>query len=231
MKNLRILPLTLAAMVLIFGVKVNDIWQNDSGIFFSFEPSIAVAEIKNPPEEGKNEDATDQKNSDTPDKEKMAQSEEHESKSSSSMVGTQDFSDSEIEILEKLAARRASLEKRSAALDLRDNLLIATETKIDEKIAALKKIEATIKNLLFLHDKQEKTQMKRLVTMYEKMKPKQAARIFNELEMDILLNIASMMKESKMAAVLSAMRSDKANELTVEMATRSQLPGDKKTKS
>jgi len=67
--------------------------------------------------------------------------------------------------------------------------------------------------------------MESLVKIYEKMKPKDAARIFNNLEMDILIDVASNIKESKMAPILASMSSDRANKLTVELATRRQLPG------
>ncbi len=232
MKKLRILPVTLAAMVLLFGVKLTDVWHGSKGMFISIEHTEALAaEDKKPvEEEAKATPAEDQEQSQADDKKDSASNEGKSESRSSSIVGTQEFSDSEIEILEKLTARRAALDKRGAELDLRDNLLKATETRVDEKIAQLKKIEATIQELLVKHDKQEADQLASLVKIYEKMKPKHAARIFNGLDMDILLNVASMMKESKMAEVLAAMQSDKANKLTVELATRRQLPGEKKTK-
>lgn len=231
-QKLRVLPVTVAVMVILFGVKLNDVWEGGKDMLVSFEPSMAIAaeDVKT---EKKKDEAVENEQTEAGDKpdEDAAQASDERAPSSISMVGTLDFTDSEIEVLEKLTARRASLDKRSGELDMRDNLLKVTEARIDEKIAQLKKIEATIEDLIVKHDTQEAEQLGSLVRIYEKMKPKQAARIFNGLSMDILLDVASRMKESKMAAVLASMSSAKANELTVELVTRRQLPGDKKNKS
>ncbi len=134
------------------------------------------------------------------------------------------LSSSEIEVLQRLVERRDQLEKRSEELDLRENLLVATEQRIDTKIAKLKDIEKTIQDLLKQYDEQELKKLKSLVVIYEKMKPKDAARIFNTLDMDVLLDVAVLMKESKLATILGNMSGKRAQELTVELATRKQLP-------
>src|SRR5690606_17869067 len=98
---------------------------------------------------------------------------------------TGQFTKGEVEVLERLAQRRAELERRAEELDMRDNLLKAAEARIDEKIAKLREMEETLKALLRAHDEEKKAQMESLVKIYEKMKPKDAARIFNNLDMDI----------------------------------------------
>ncbi len=66
--------------------------------------------------------------------------------------------------------------------------------------------------------------MKSLVKIYENMKSKDAARILEELDMDILLELAERMREAKMAPILAQMDLNKAKAITVELATRRQLP-------
>ncbi|MBZ0218410.1 MAG: hypothetical protein K8F25_17770, partial [Fimbriimonadaceae bacterium] len=56
--------------------------------------------------------------------------------------------------------------------------------------------------------------------MYEMMKPKDAARIFNRLDLPILIDVVSQMKARKMAAILAAMESEAAERLTIEIATQ-----------
>jgi flagellar motility protein MotE (MotC chaperone) len=107
---------------------------------------------------------------------------------------------------------------------MREKILQATEKRIDGKIGELKKLETRIKKLLLQHDKETEEQLKSLVKVYESMKPKDAARIFEELEMEILLNVTERMKEVKMAKVLAAMSPAKAKTLTVKLATRRRLP-------
>jgi flagellar motility protein MotE (MotC chaperone) len=107
---------------------------------------------------------------------------------------------------------------------MREKILQATEIRIDTKIDELKKLEIRIKGLLLDHDKESEQQIKSLVKVYENMKPKDAARIFEKLEMEILLDVTERMKEVKMAKVMAAMDPMKAKTLTVRLATRRRLP-------
>lgn len=54
--------------------------------------------------------------------------------------------------------------------------------------------------------------------MYENMKPKEAARIFDKLDMTVLLGVVQQMKTRKMAPILAKMNSSVAQRLTVELA-------------
>ena len=56
--------------------------------------------------------------------------------------------------------------------------------------------------------------------MYENMKPKDAARIFNRLDMNILVEVSTKMKPRTMSAILAQMAPDAAERLTVELANR-----------
>jgi flagellar motility protein MotE (MotC chaperone) len=56
-----------------------------------------------------------------------------------------------------------------------------------------------------------------LVKMYEAMKPRDAAAIFNDLALPVLLPVLDRMKDAKAAAVLSAMAPDKARDVTAEL--------------
>jgi len=56
------------------------------------------------------------------------------------------------------------------------------------------------------------------------MKPRDAARIFEELDMDTLLLVAERMKERKLAPLMAQMNPEKAKEMTVELARLRQLP-------
>jgi flagellar motility protein MotE (MotC chaperone) len=226
MKHIRILPVTVVALVLIFGLKLSAVWTDAQGVLFNVE--VAEVQAAGNPEEDSESAATD---SGTDEKEIAAEAKPAVQPSKPTTVAATDpnesrqFSKSEIEVLERLVDRRAELDRRSEELDMRDNLLKATESRIDEKINKLKEMEATLQALLQTYDEQEKAQMESLVKIYEKMKPKDAARIFNDLDMDILIDVASNIKEAKMAAILAAMNSGRANKLTVELATRRQLPG------
>jgi flagellar motility protein MotE (MotC chaperone) len=130
------------------------------------------------------------------------------------------YSDSEIELLQDLAKRRDELDKRSAAIDQREALLTATEQRMDQKLAELKAVQAQIETGLQQQKAAQDAQYKSLVKTYETMKPKDAARIFDSLEMEVLIEVTQRMKEAKLAPVLAAMDATKAQAVTVELAAR-----------
>ena len=130
------------------------------------------------------------------------------------------FSPAEIALLENLARRRDEIERRARGLDVREDLLEATEQRIDEKIETLQALETRIEKFVERHDAAETEQMRRLVKVYESMKPKDAARIFEEIDMEVLLEVAGGMKENKIAAIMANMTPRRAQELTIELADR-----------
>ena len=134
------------------------------------------------------------------------------------------FTAAELDILENLSERRKSLDARSSELDIRENLLVATQKSVQEKINELKKIEVSIRNLLGQHDKQEKKKLLSLVKVYESMKPKDAARIFEELDLSVVVDVAELMEERRLAPVLANMDPIKAKTVTIEIRTRRKLP-------
>ncbi len=140
--------------------------------------------------------------------------------------GEEDFmSPSEIEVLTSLTKRREDLDKRQAQLDMREKLLMATEQRLDQKLAEIKSIQSQIQAATHtLSDKQE-AEIASLVKVYQTMKPKDAAAIMQDLDRTILLEVASRINDRKMAPILAAMDPSKAREITVLLAKRNQLPG------
>jgi flagellar motility protein MotE (MotC chaperone) len=81
-----------------------------------------------------------------------------------------------------------------------------------------------VQSYLKTYDQKHIENMQSLVKMYESMKPKDAARIFEQLQMDVLLEVATNMKERQMAAIMAEMSPDAAKALTMEMATTKPIP-------
>ncbi len=138
------------------------------------------------------------------------------------------LTDEEIDLLQMLAKRREVIEQRAAGLKQRETLLEAAEKRIDEKIAKLEVLQKAIEDLLIRRDEQEEAQLTSLVKIYENMKPKDAARIFEELDMAVLLDVIERMKERKTAPILAQMNPRRAKAITLELAQRRGLPGKKK---
>lgn len=126
-------------------------------------------------------------------------------------------------ILGRLQERRKELDTRGKELDLRESLLKATEKRLDAKISELKDLEAHVKALMGTRDKSEQQRFKSIVSMYENMKSKDAARILERLDMRIQVAVASEIKPAKMAEVLAAMNPEAAERLTSELARRADI--------
>ncbi|RJF87114.1 hypothetical protein D3874_08815 [Oleomonas cavernae] len=126
----------------------------------------------------------------------------------------------EVDVLQNLGRRRAEIEARARELDGREALIAAAEARVDQKLAELKALEAKIATADAAATQAEDAQLARLVKVYETMKPAEAAGIFNTLDFAVLLQVASRMKEAKIAPVLAAMDPQAAKALTVALATR-----------
>ncbi len=129
----------------------------------------------------------------------------------------------EADVLQKLGDRRAALDARERDLGLREQLLLAAEKQIAERLANLKGLEQKLDVMMAKRNELEEAQLASLVKSYENMKPDDAARIFNRLERTILVDVASRMKPVKIGAVLAAMEPSKAQDLTVMLAKRMRL--------
>ncbi len=134
------------------------------------------------------------------------------------------YSPAEVEILQALSERRAKLDRQAEEIDRREALLHAAEQRVDEKIVKLQNIQKTIDGLLKKYDEQEETKVRGLVHIYEMMKPKEAARIFEQLDMPVLLEVLERMKDLKTAPILASMDPEKARTITIALAERRQLP-------
>lgn len=124
----------------------------------------------------------------------------------------------EVDVLESLAERRKKLDQWEQDISLREKVLKATEERIDGKLSELNSMSKELKELLVTYDKEEDAKISSLVKVYEAMKPKDAARIFDELDMDILLLVVDRMSERRVAPVLAAMSPQKAKDLTQQLA-------------
>jgi flagellar motility protein MotE (MotC chaperone) len=137
----------------------------------------------------------------------------------------QAVSASERAILERLQARRQEIEARSREIDIRESLLKAAEKRIESRVEEMKAVESRISNSSEQKAESDSVRFKSIVTMYEGMKPKDAARVFDRLEMPVLIEIASHIAPRKMSDILGLMQSESAERLTVELAGRA--GGDK----
>jgi len=131
------------------------------------------------------------------------------------------ISPAERAVLERLQERRQELDRRARELDVREGLLTAAEQRIEARLAEIKEVEARINAGVAKKDEADAARIRGLVTMYENMRPKDAARIFDRLDLKILVDLASQINPRRMSDIMAQMSSEAADRLTVELAARS----------
>ena len=133
------------------------------------------------------------------------------------------FTAAEVEVLQGLAGRRGQLEDRARELDRRDALLRAAEGRIEGKVLELRQLQVNVEGLLRRYDEQEDTRKRSLVKIFEIMKPKDAARLFDQMDMPVLVELVDRMREAKVAPIIAEMAPARAKVLTGDLAKRRQL--------
>jgi len=116
------------------------------------------------------------------------------------------ISAAEFRLLQTLQERRQTLDTRERDIVTRENLLANTDAKIQERMNALKAVEGNLQKLLGQVDDLESQRITSLVRVYEKMKPKDDAAVWEGLDTEVLLKIAQKMKEQPLSLILARHR-------------------------
>lgn len=135
-----------------------------------------------------------------------------------------DFTDEEVEVLQQLAKRREELDLRARQLDEREAMVAAAEQRMEQKMVELRALQTVVEDLLKAQGEAEEEQLQSLVKIYQNMKPKDAAQVFEELDLDVLLQVVARMNERKLAPILGLVSPTRAKEVTYELVQRQTLP-------
>lgn len=122
-------------------------------------------------------------------------------------------------IEERLGERRAQLDALEDELETRLALVEAAERRVEERLAELQEVEARINALVDTQETEEAEQFQRLVSMYENMRPAEAAAIFDDLDMGILTRVGQQMNPRRLGPIIARMAPAKAQQLTVRLAS------------
>jgi flagellar motility protein MotE (MotC chaperone) len=128
------------------------------------------------------------------------------------------ISESERTLLLELRQRRQELDAREQTRAAREAVLAAAERKLSTRVDELQALQTRLEGIESARKSHEEANWRGLVKLYESMKPRDAAAIFNELDMQVLLQVVDRMKEAKAAAVMAAMQPEKARQVTTELA-------------
>ena len=210
----RILPLTIAAMMLLLAAKVAT-FASDAGAALGLtpaasaqaDPAPAAAPAPSHPAAAVALTAASAKAGVTP-------------------TAGHDVEGKERVLLLELGKRRQALDAREHALDARNAVLEATELRLQAEIDHLAALQERISVLEKSSKQRGEGDWQGLVKVYEAMKPGDAATIFNVLDMHVLLQVLDRMKVRKAAAVLAGMQPERARlatQMLAEMRQRRDL--------
>lgn len=226
-RRFRLVPLVMSMATLLFGIKAFDVYQGSQRLSEFLIAGSAVAEDEAP--KGESDKLAEAKK-------KMEEEAEADKATKASAGGNeeeayipppqrdrQQFSQVELDILQSLSQRREELDEFAREMDLKEKVLATTELRINDKLAEITKLKNDVTVLLKQYEGEEQTHLSSLVKIYENMKPKDAAAIFNEMDIHILLDVIDLMSERKVAPVLAGMTPDKARQVTEELAEKRRL--------
>lgn len=202
--KIRILPIFIFAAVLSLSVKINtvyDLYRQTENKSLSISTTQANAEEK--------------LNKET---EQLTEILENGEKGATSQLPqSSGFSSSEILILQDLAERREALDIRAKEIDKRAIQLKVAEKEIDKKIKQLQEYEQRLSKLINQYSQKEQENIDALTKLYTSMKPKDAARIFDTMDLEISVAILKGMKPSSSSAIISQMTAQQAQAITAKL--------------
>lgn len=134
------------------------------------------------------------------------------------------LSHEEVQVLQALGARREALDARGEELQTQDGLMLAAEQRLNERLAELRQLETTVQDLLGQLDEAQEQRLASLVDVYQRMRAKDAAAVFDGLEDDVLIQVASRMRQTNLAEIMGRMDPERARRLTEMLADRARPP-------
>jgi flagellar motility protein MotE (MotC chaperone) len=134
------------------------------------------------------------------------------------------LSQAEVQVLGALSTRRETLDRRAAEFSDQDELMLAAQQRLDQRLAELRQLEATVNDLLGNLDEAQEQRITGLVDVYKRMRARDAAAVFDGLEDDVLVQVAGRMQSTNLAEIMGRMQPERARRLTQMLADRARPP-------
>ncbi|MGI4745264.1 MAG: MotE family protein [Janthinobacterium lividum] len=200
----RVLPLTMVAIALLFADKAVGLVRDATAEGASQPP--AVAALAGPVPAGQPAQSSMPATSNAP--------------PLPSVPDVAPVTPAELQLLQDLRKRRGALDDREHQMDQRNELLQSAELKLQSRLDELTALQQRLEQLDDQRRKRGSANWSGLVKMYEDMKPRDAATIFNVLDVSVLLEVLDRMDERKAAFILAGMLPERARLATQMLAQK-----------
>lgn len=127
-----------------------------------------------------------------------------------------------VAIEQDVAAQAATAAQRTRTLDLREQAARATELRLKADLAA--RATADPRPDAATEAAAAGAQYDSLARVYQAMKPARAAPVFEQLEMDVQMQVAKRMRDRATAMILASMTPKAAADLSMALARKSAIP-------
>ncbi|MEP2029514.1 MAG: hypothetical protein ABJI96_12510 [Paracoccaceae bacterium] len=130
-------------------------------------------------------------------------------------------SEAELQImLATFQERDIRLTKREAQLEMRLQALMVADREIERKMAALTEAEDNLRETLAFADTAAEGDLARLTSVYENMKPKDAAALFEEMDPGFAAGFLGRMRADAAAGIMAGLSPPVAYSVSILLAGR-----------
>jgi flagellar motility protein MotE (MotC chaperone) len=120
----------------------------------------------------------------------------------------------------EITLHRSQIQAREQRLSQREAAVAAAEKRLADRVAELLAIQSHLQALVNDYQEHDDAKWAGLVKLYEGMRPRDAAQIFNGLDKPVLLEILARMKPAKAAPVIALMQPENARQVTADLAAQ-----------
>lgn len=128
--------------------------------------------------------------------------------------------DSISDMLSAFQKREARISEMERAINERQKALQVADTEITKRLEILQNAEESLRSLLAIADTAAEDDLATLTSVYENMKPKDAAALFEEMEPDFAAGFLGRMRPDAAAGIMAGLSPQAAYSISVILAGR-----------
>ena len=129
-------------------------------------------------------------------------------------------------VFAEIARERDLLAKQSSALVEQEARLQIGQQKLSTDADELRELKASLEEILMKVEEKQNEDLDRLVNLYRNMKPRAAADIINDMDIESSVLVLGTMPERDAAPILALIDAVRARAISKIIIERSKLPGD-----
>jgi flagellar motility protein MotE (MotC chaperone) len=123
-------------------------------------------------------------------------------------------------LIAALTEREAQVAEREKKVEMRLRALSVADAEIEKRLQTLTQTEQSLRETLSFADEASEKDIQRLTSVYESMKPKDAAALFEEMEPNFAAGFLGRMRPDAAASVMAGLSPQIAYSISVILAGR-----------